>query len=248
MAIIPNGQQFHTLSAGVDTTQRGSAQFNSERASFSMSDITASVINSGGGGGLAGTGTTGFIPKWNSPTSLGVSDIEKTLNYSTPNGGQYELRGNLKIFGEASGSGVAALFIEDSTSARIVIRDVVNGTSDVNSEFTIRANDTFTAIGTTVNSTADTILINALGQTKMAFRTVEVNGVDRYCFTNQGGAIGAPASIAPSYSWNEVFFDLDKYADEAAATAAGIEAPQLYQTDGTGAAPLNIAGIVMVKQ
>jgi len=41
---------------------------------------------------------------------------------------------------------------------------------------------------------------------------------------------------------------LPKYQDEAAALAAGLTTGQLYQTTGTGAAPLNTAGIVMVKQ
>ncbi len=42
--------------------------------------------------------------------------------------------------------------------------------------------------------------------------------------------------------------NLDLFADDAAAGAGGIVAGQLYQTDGTGAAPLNIKGIVMLKQ
>ena len=41
---------------------------------------------------------------------------------------------------------------------------------------------------------------------------------------------------------------LDAHADDAAAGAAGLVQNQLYQTDGTGAAPLNVAGIVMIKQ
>mgnify|MGYP003132375912 CR=1 FL=1 len=41
---------------------------------------------------------------------------------------------------------------------------------------------------------------------------------------------------------------LPAYADEAAALAAGLATGQLYQTSGAGAAPLNAAGIVMVKQ
>lgn len=36
------------------------------------------------------------------------------------------------------------------------------------------------------------------------------------------------------------------YADNAAAVAAGLEVGDFYSTDGTGAAPLNVAGIVMV--
>jgi hypothetical protein len=45
------------------------------------------------------------------------------------------------------------------------------------------------------------------------------------------------------------FKNLLSYADEAAATLAGVLGQgQIYQTDGTGAAPLNVAGILMVKQ
>jgi len=41
---------------------------------------------------------------------------------------------------------------------------------------------------------------------------------------------------------------LPAHADDAAAAAAGLTAGQVYQTDGTGAAPLNAAGILMIKQ
>ena len=41
---------------------------------------------------------------------------------------------------------------------------------------------------------------------------------------------------------------LSAYNDDAAAGAAGLTTGQLYQTAGGGAAPLNVAGIVMVKQ
>ena len=46
-----------------------------------------------------------------------------------------------------------------------------------------------------------------------------------------------------------VFFNgLDSFADDAAAAAAGIAKGVVYQTDGSGAPPLNVAGILMVKQ
>ena len=38
------------------------------------------------------------------------------------------------------------------------------------------------------------------------------------------------------------------YADDAAAAADGLATGKLFQTSGAGAAPLNVAGIVMVKQ
>jgi len=41
---------------------------------------------------------------------------------------------------------------------------------------------------------------------------------------------------------------LPKYADDADAGSAGFSTGRLYQTNGLGAAPLNVAGIVMIKQ
>ena len=38
------------------------------------------------------------------------------------------------------------------------------------------------------------------------------------------------------------------YDDDAAAGTAGLTAGQIYQTTGSGSAPLNEAGILMVKQ
>ncbi len=38
------------------------------------------------------------------------------------------------------------------------------------------------------------------------------------------------------------------FANDTAAGAGGITSGTLYQTDGTGAAPLNVAGILMIKQ
>jgi len=38
------------------------------------------------------------------------------------------------------------------------------------------------------------------------------------------------------------------HKDDATAGAAGVQAGSVFQTDGTGAAPLNAAGIVMIKQ
>ena len=45
-----------------------------------------------------------------------------------------------------------------------------------------------------------------------------------------------------------LFPSLTAYADNAAAVAGGLTTGQTYQTDGTGAAPLNAAGIVMIVQ
>ena len=57
MAIIPAGQKFHTVSENVDTTNKGSAQANADRKSFTMQDIS-DTANAGGGGGIVTSLTT----------------------------------------------------------------------------------------------------------------------------------------------------------------------------------------------
>lgn len=42
--------------------------------------------------------------------------------------------------------------------------------------------------------------------------------------------------------------DLPSFADDASAGTGGLTTNMLYKTDGTGASPLNVAGIVMIKQ
>jgi hypothetical protein len=44
------------------------------------------------------------------------------------------------------------------------------------------------------------------------------------------------------------FVNIPAFADDADAGAGGLITNSLYQTDGTGAAPLNVAGILMIKQ
>ena len=48
MAIIPSGQKFHTVPAGVDTADRGSAKSNADRDIYTMQDI---IDTTGGGSG-----------------------------------------------------------------------------------------------------------------------------------------------------------------------------------------------------
>jgi hypothetical protein len=83
MATIPTGQQFHTLSSTVDTTERGSAFANERRQSFTMQDIkdtigAATSINelsdASAGGGTEATGTVinlGTKATWSGAGGLG---------------------------------------------------------------------------------------------------------------------------------------------------------------------------------
>lgn len=47
---------------------------------------------------------------------------------------------------------------------------------------------------------------------------------------------------------NVTLVSLPAYANDATAGLAGLTTGMTYQTDGTGAAPLNVPGIMMVKQ
>jgi len=65
---------------------------------------------------------------------------------------------------------------------------------------------------------------------------------------NTGVEINPTKNFTVESVVNVVFSNLPQYQDNAAAVAGGLGAGQLYQTNGLGAAPLNVAGIVMIVQ
>jgi hypothetical protein len=64
----------------------------------------------------------------------------------------------------------------------------------------------------------------------------------------QIGMTGAGLSLDCGVGLNYTLQNLPAFQDDAAAGGAGLTTGMLYQTTGTGAAPLNAAGIMMVKQ
>lgn len=67
--------------------------------------------------------------------------------------------------------------------------------------------------------------------------------------TNEGHFIFNSANMPITTAGGMTFSGgLPAHADDAAAGASGLTAGQVYQTDGTGSAPLNAAGILMIKQ
>ncbi|QDP58973.1 MAG: hypothetical protein GOVbin1678_15 [Prokaryotic dsDNA virus sp.] len=67
--------------------------------------------------------------------------------------------------------------------------------------------------------------------------------------------LGAPSDQTKNFTVQSIInlvgsatLTLPAYNDDAAAGAAGLTAGKLFQTTGAGAAPLNAAGIVMIKQ
>ncbi|MBN88504.1 hypothetical protein CMO95_02825 [Candidatus Woesearchaeota archaeon] len=66
--------------------------------------------------------------------------------------------------------------------------------------------------------------------------------------SNTGTQINPTKNFTVESVVNSVFQSLPAYADNAAAVAGGLAAGKLFQTTGTAANPLNVAGIVMIVQ
>jgi hypothetical protein len=81
MAIIPSGQKFHTVPAGVDTADRGSAKSNADRDIYTMQDILDTTAS--GGGGAIGEDVS-FIVREDPYSSIG--DHEGTVLTIAPVG------------------------------------------------------------------------------------------------------------------------------------------------------------------
>ena len=67
--------------------------------------------------------------------------------------------------------------------------------------------------------------------------------------------LGAPADQTQNFTIQSIInligsatITLPAYNDDVAAGVGGLTTGQLFQTTGAGAAPLNAAGIVMIKQ
>jgi hypothetical protein len=132
MAIIPNAQQFHTLSSTVDTTERGSASANARVEVYTMQDIKdsagpgykvyAAIMNQSG------------IPEPPTATVL-KNTTGATFTWTRFGAGQYRV--------EAS----SAVFTANKTAAVFN-----NGNSFNSSSSWLRNNDSFLQIETGTGS------------------------------------------------------------------------------------------------
>ena len=107
-----------------------------------------------------------------------------------------------------------------------------NGTFEIEVEQSLLVDDAFEVMGESIFNDDVTVTAAAFsaGSLSATESTIEItNQID----ANDG----------------RVFINgLPSFADDAAAGLGGIASSRLYQTDGSGAAPLNVAGIVMIKQ
>jgi len=80
MAIIPDAQQFHTLSSTVDTTERGSALANASREVYTMQDIKESIS------AIDGSGVQYAVPVFTDANTLTSLPIGSSGQVLTSNG------------------------------------------------------------------------------------------------------------------------------------------------------------------
>jgi hypothetical protein len=80
MPDIPLLQKFHTVAEDVVTENRGSAVANANRTIFTMQDII-NTVDSTGGGGLSGSGTSNYLTKFTGASSVGDSPFMIASNY-----------------------------------------------------------------------------------------------------------------------------------------------------------------------
>ena len=71
MAIIPVGQKFHTLTSTVNTVDHGSAEFQSQRAIYTMQDIITTVAADTGSVEVDGSPKAGYTATFASPHTIG---------------------------------------------------------------------------------------------------------------------------------------------------------------------------------
>jgi hypothetical protein len=171
-------------------------------------------------------------------------------------------------------SGIDPYFITVTNDIGGLQESIVLDPLQINQGTGIYSKDTVTSDGTsfmikpwyTDLGTSSTNLITSNSQTDTLFIDPQnsANGTGFQSFDNvtfgQGQFYVRPTSVSItcddtvnsksiSVQPTAIYItNLDAYADDTAAATAGLVGGALYQTDGTGASPLNVAGIVMIKQ
>lgn len=93
----------------------------------------------------------------------------------------------------------------------------------------------------------DTGVIEVVGQ-DIKFVTPGAGGITAVSGVTTIGAISAAAIVVDVLSEQITISNLSAYDDDTAAGVGGLTAGMVYMTTGSGSAPLNAAGILMIKQ
>lgn len=115
MAIIPSDQKFHTVPAGVDTADRGSARSNADRDIYTMQDI---IDTAGGGGGATEGQDIAFVVRETAYGSTGDHEGTTLLNNNNAlsAGSVYYWNGSTYATASAAAAGTATGLLVLATS------------------------------------------------------------------------------------------------------------------------------------
>ena len=117
MAIIPVAQKFHTLSSTVNTVDRGSSDFQSQRTIYTMEDIINTV--SATGGSIDGSGAQYALPVFtdtNTITNLPLGVADQVLKSGGPAGDPYWADLAASVYEVGGGTGSAKLVAGTNTA------------------------------------------------------------------------------------------------------------------------------------
>ena len=204
-----------------------------------LTDLTLSGFLTVGGattlnGNLIANGATTLADTTVSSTLdvTGATTLSSTLDVTgdTSIGGNTSITGTFNVIGNTTiGAGTANSLLVlgglTSTATTALADTTVSSTLDVTGA---------TTLSSTLDVTGDSqfggqLLVSGLlqvGSFTMTSSPIFFNGI------NAGGTSNLGTSA---------------FADNAAAVAGGLSVNDVYRTDGTGAAPLNVAGILMVR-
>ena len=118
------------------------------------------------------------------------------------------------------------------TQGLVNLSQVLSAGNTATNDITLTGNITCTGLVAT-----GSVLLGTAGGASVASNAL---------FSASGGIVVPSGLQAQFQSGSELTAVLPSHADNAAAVAAGLAVGRLYRTTGSGAAPLDTAGIVMV--
>ena len=177
----------------------------------------------------------------------GLVNLEQVLTAGNTATNNISLTGSILVTGKFDGLGTGDI----QNVGTIDASGVCNLGSVGTNSLTVTTNSTFGTVGG-VNTFQTPANFNG-GATITAGQDLFIDGGLKDGTTSLGtsGAILSSTGTEVRWianNWQSTSNTMTKYAEDAAAGVGGLVAGDMYVTNGTGAAPLNIAGILMVKQ
>jgi len=171
-----------------------------------------------GGSDNTASGNSSTVSGGNANTASGGGSTISGGNANIASGNNSTISGGNTNRTPSYGEWAGGLFTTEYTPANIIAWDSADRLFNIGN-------------GTATGSRSDAFTILKSGQTAI--------GIDNFEANTDGNKLQVAGSITAT---------LPAYNDDTAAGSAGLTTGQFFQTTGSGAAPLNAAGIIMIKQ